>query len=32
MLNQYIETGVKNGAQIVEFDLNFDENDEPILY
>ncbi|MDE6155067.1 MAG: glycerophosphodiester phosphodiesterase [Eubacterium sp.] len=26
-----IEAGVKNGAQIVEFDLNFNENNEPIL-
>ncbi|MDE6471203.1 MAG: glycerophosphodiester phosphodiesterase [Eubacterium sp.] len=26
-----IESGVKNGAQIVEFDLNFNENNEPIL-
>lgn len=26
-----IETGAKNGAQIVEFDLNFNENNEPIL-
>ncbi len=26
-----IDAGVKNGAQIVEFDLNFNENNEPIL-
>lgn len=26
-----IEAGVKNGAKIVEFDLNFNENNEPIL-
>lgn len=26
-----IEAGVKSGAQIVEFDLNFNENNEPIL-
>lgn len=26
-----IETGIKNGAQIVEFDVNFNESNDPIL-
>lgn len=26
-----IEAGIKNGAQIVEFDLNFNQNNEPVL-
>ena len=28
---QSIEAGYKNGASIVEFDLNYDKNGEPVL-